>query len=97
LVTTPVAFAVAGITATIAIPRARELSKVAFVGVADVGANIAVLPAIQTGSLAITTVLASLYPAFTVLAAIFVLREKPTLQQSIGIGIAVVAGGILTL
>jgi drug/metabolite transporter (DMT)-like permease len=97
LVTIPVAFAVAGITATVAIPRARELSRVAFVGVADVGANIAVLLAIQTGSLAITTVLASLYPAFTVLAAIFVLREKPTLQQSIGIGIAIAAGGILTL
>jgi drug/metabolite transporter (DMT)-like permease len=97
LVTIPVAFGIAAITATAAIPRPPELPKVAFVGVADVGANIAVLLAIQTGSIAITTVLSSLYPAFTVVAAIFVLREKPTLQQSIGIIIAVLAGAILTL
>ena len=97
LVTIPIAFGVAAITATAAIPRSPELPKVAFVGVADVGANIAVLLAIQTGSLAITTVLSSLYPAFTVVAAIFVLREKPTLQQRIGIIIAVLAGAILTL
>jgi drug/metabolite transporter (DMT)-like permease len=96
LVTIPVAFGIAAITATAAIPRPPELPKVAFVGVADVGANIAVLLAIQTGSIAITTVLSSLYPAFTVVAAIFVLREKPTLQQSIGIIIAVLAGAILT-
>jgi drug/metabolite transporter (DMT)-like permease len=97
LVTIPIAFGVAAITATASIPRRPELSKVAFVGVADVGANIAVLLAIQAGSIAITTVLSSLYPAFTVLAAITILREKPTLQQSIGIGIAVLAGAILTL
>ena len=97
LVTVPIAFGVAAVTATAAIPRHPELSKVAFTGVADVGANIAVLLAIQTGSIAITTVLSSLYPAFTVLAAIVILREKPTLQQSIGIIIAVFAGAILTL
>jgi drug/metabolite transporter (DMT)-like permease len=97
LVTIPVAFGIAAITATAAIPRSTELPKVAFVGVADVGANIAVLLAIQTGSIAITSVLSSLYPAFTVVTAIFVLRERPTLQQSIGIIIAVLAGAILTL
>lgn len=97
LVTVPIAFGVAAITATAAIPRRPELPKVAFVGAADVGANIAVLLAIQTGSIAITTVLSSLYPAFTVLAAIVILREKPTRQQSFGIAIAVIAGAILTL
>jgi drug/metabolite transporter (DMT)-like permease len=97
VVTIPIAFAVAAITATAAMPRAPVLLKVVFVGVADIGANIALLLAIQTGSIAITTVLASLYPAFTIVAAIFFLREKPTLQQSIGIGIAIAAGGILTL
>lgn len=97
LVTVPIAFGIAAITATAAIPRRPEFAKVAFVGAADVGANIAVLLAIQTGSIGVTTVLASLYPAFTVLAAIVVLHEKPTLQQSIGIVVAVVAGAILTL
>ena len=97
LVTVPIAFGIAALTATAAIPRRLELPKVTFVGVADVGANIAVLLALQTGSIAITTVLASLYPAFTVVAAIVILREKPTLQQSIGITIAVMAGAILTL
>jgi drug/metabolite transporter (DMT)-like permease len=97
LVTVPIAFGVAAITATAVIPRRPELSKVVFVGAADVGANIAVLLAIQSGTIAITTVLSSLYPAFTVLAAIVILREKPTLQQNIGILIAVMAGAILTI
>jgi drug/metabolite transporter (DMT)-like permease len=96
-VTLPVGFAVAGITASVAIPPRSVLPHVTFAGVADIGANMAVLVALQLGSLAITAVLASLYPAFTAIAAIIILREKPTLRQSIGIVLAVTAGAILTL
>jgi drug/metabolite transporter (DMT)-like permease len=97
LVTVPIAFGVSAITASAAAPPRSVFLKVAFVGLADVGANIAVLLALQTGSIAITTVLSSLYPAFTVLAAVFILHEKPTLQQKVGIAIAVAAGALLTL
>lgn len=97
LVTVPVAFGIAAITSTAAIPRRPALAKIAFIAVADMGANIAVLLAIQTGSIGVTAMLSSLYPAFTVLAAIAVLREKPAVRQTVGIAIAVMAGAILTL
>ena len=95
--TVPVALAISAITTTAAIPSRSVLPKVAFVGIADIGANIAVLLALQTGSIGITTVLSSLYPAFTVIAAVVILRERPTIQQRVGIAIAVMAGAILTL
>jgi len=97
VVTIPTALAVAGITASASLPPRSVLRHVAFVGLADIGANIAVLLALQTGSLGITTVLASLYPAFTVIAAILILHEKPTAGQRIGIIIAIAAGAILTV
>jgi drug/metabolite transporter (DMT)-like permease len=97
LVTVPIAFGVIAATSTTAMPKRPVLAMVAFVGLADVGANMAVLLALQSGSLAITAVLSSLYPAFTVLAAVLFLRERPTGRQSIGIVVAVVAGAILTI
>ncbi|MEN8238094.1 MAG: DMT family transporter [Actinomycetota bacterium] len=97
LVTVPVAFSISAITSTAAMPRHSGLSRIAFIGVADIGANIAVLLAIQTGSIGITAVLAGLYPAFTALAAIAILRERPTLRQRVGIAIAVMAGAMLTI
>ncbi len=97
VVTIPIALGVAGITASASLPPRSVLRQVAFVGLADIGANITVLLALQTGSLGITTVLASLYPAFTVIAAILILHEKPTAWQRIGIVIAITAGAILTV
>ena len=97
LITVPIAFGVSAVTASAAIPDKEVLPKVAFVGVADISANIAVLLAIQVGSIGITAVLSGLYPAFTVLAAVAILRERPTLQQNIGIAIAIAAGALLTI
>jgi drug/metabolite transporter (DMT)-like permease len=96
-VTVPLSFIIIGITASVAIPPRSVLPHVAFTGIADIGANIAVLLAIQSGPLGITTVLSGLYPAFTAIAAIVFLREKPTLRQSVGIAMAVAAGAMLTL
>ena len=97
LATVPIAFGIAAITSTAAIPHRPELSTVAFVGIADISANIAVLLALQTGSISVIAMLSSLYPAFTVIAAIAILHEKPTIRQTIGITIAVLAGAILTI
>ncbi len=55
------------------------------------GANIALLLALQRGSLAVTSVLSSLYPAFTAIAAVLILKERPSRNQTAGIAIAVAA------
>ena len=97
LVTVPIALVVAHLTASAAIPPRDVLPKVAFVAAGDMLANITVLLAIQTGGIGITAVLSGLYPAFTVMAAVLILRERPSTQQRVGIAIAVVAAAMLTV
>jgi drug/metabolite transporter (DMT)-like permease len=63
----------------------------AAIGTLDMGANVAVTLALQRGPIGINAVLSSLYPAFTALAAIIVLHERPTTRQGVGIGFALVA------
>ncbi|MDA2979082.1 MAG: DMT family transporter [Actinomycetota bacterium] len=64
-------------------------------GMLDMAANIAIVLAVQRGPIGITAVLGSLYPVFTVAAAIVVLRERPTVRQLVGIALATTA--IVTL
>lgn len=97
LVTVPIAFAVAYVSASVWRPPRDVLPHVAFIGAADIGANVAVLLAIQTGSIGITAVISGLYPAFTVLAAVLILRERPEVRQRIGIVMAIAAGAALAL
>ena len=56
-----------------------------------------ILLALQTGPLGINTVLTSLYPAFTALAAVVFLHERPTVGQRIGILLALLAAVVLVL
>ena len=58
-------------------------------------ANIAIALALQQGSLAVNSVLSSLYPVFTALAAIIILHERPSRVQTVGVGFAV--GAIVAL
>ena len=51
------------------------------------------LLALQTGPLGVSVVLSSIYPAFTVIAAMIVLRERPTAVQRLGIVLALGAEG----
>jgi drug/metabolite transporter (DMT)-like permease len=67
----------------------------ALLGGLDMSANIAIALALQQGSLAINSVLSSLYPVFTALAAITILHERPTGVQTVGVGFAV--GAIMAL
>ncbi len=97
IVTVPAAFLLAARTSTPAPPRGATFTYVAFVGLTDIGANIAVLLALQTGMISVTAILSSLYPAFTVLAAVTILRERPTPRQAVGIAVAVVAGAVLAV
>jgi drug/metabolite transporter (DMT)-like permease len=76
-------------------PGRADLRLIAFVGIADVGANAAFGFASQAGLLSVTSVLASLYPVVTALLARQLLRERLTRVQVAGVTSAL--GGVLLL
>ncbi len=92
-----VGFTVLAATSTVAIPDRRNLRIVAFIGITEVAAGIAIVLSVQRGPLGINAVISSLYPAFTVLAAVIVLRERPGRTQLAGIALAIVAVLLLAL
>ncbi len=59
--------------------------------VLDTSGNMLFLAATRAGRLDIAAVLASLYPASTILLAAVMLGQRPTRRQALGMGIAVVA------
>lgn len=67
---------------------ARVAPGVALVGIGDMAANMAFLAAVQQGLLSLVAVVASLYPAFTVLLARLVLAEPIGRRRWAGIGLA---------
>jgi drug/metabolite transporter (DMT)-like permease len=97
IVSIPVGFVVLAITSTAVIPARPLLRLVAFVGIIDVAASSAIVLAVQRGPLGVNAVISSLYPAFTVLAALVVLKERPATSQAIGIGLAILAVLLLAL
>ena len=95
LVAVPLAFLVAFVTKSIAPPKGRDLGLLVLLGSLDMSANIAIAIALQRGPLGVNSVLSSLYPVFTALAAIVILHERPTAVQTVGVGFAV--GAIVAL
>ncbi|MFI1202440.1 EamA family transporter [Streptomyces sp. NPDC020883] len=71
-----------------------SLPALAFVGIADVAANGTYAVAAQHGPVTMAAVLASLYPVFTALAALGVLKERLRAVQTAGASLALV-GSIL--
>lgn len=67
------------------------------VAVLDTGANLLFVAASRAGRLDVAAVLASLYPASTILLAAFLLGERPGRQQVIGMGVAVAAVVLITV
>jgi len=96
-VSVPVAFGVALVRRSATPPSRSVLPIVAFAGIADMAANVTILLALQSGPLGVSAVIASLYPAFTVLAAIVILKEQPNRLQWLGIGAALIAVGFLAV
>ncbi len=72
-------------------PTRDLVPAIAAVGVLDLAGNGAYLLAIQAGSLAVATVVSSLYPVTTVILATVFLRERVTRTHAIGIVLALVA------
>ncbi|HEY4632871.1 MAG TPA: DMT family transporter [Candidatus Limnocylindrales bacterium] len=72
-------------------PPGRMLPALAIVGVLDMAGNSFYLLAVQTGALAVASVLSSLYPVATVILAAAVLHERVSRDHAIGIALAVVA------
>jgi len=80
------------------VPFRGSLTTIAFAGLVDMSANAFYLIATRHALLSIVAVLASLYPASTVLLARVVLRERLTPLQVVGVvcalvAVALIAGG----
>jgi drug/metabolite transporter (DMT)-like permease len=72
-------------------PPRRLVLPLAGIGVLDMAGNGAYILAVQSGALAVASVVSSLYPVTTVILATVFLRERVTRSHAVGIGLAVLA------
>jgi len=72
-------------------PNPRLVPAIVAVGLLDAAGNTCYLLAVQSGALAVASVLSALYPVGTVILAAAVLRERVTRDHAIGIALAGVA------
>ena len=77
-------------------PQRDSVAAIIFAGIIDMLANALFLVATRFGLLSIVAVLASLYPASTVLLARIVLNEKLSKLQLAGVACALVAIGLIS-
>ena len=69
-------------------PSRSWLLPLVLIGILDTAGNAFYLAAVQTGQLAIASVLSAMYPVTTVILAALVLRERVTRDHTIGILLA---------
>lgn len=79
------------------VPKDSPMGMLVFAGILDVLGNLLFLMALQTGRLDIASVLVSLYPGVTVLLAAFVLKERMTRLQVLGVVLAIIAIAMITV
>ena len=72
-------------------PPRRLVPAIPVIGILDMAGNGFYMLAVQTGPLAIASVLSSLYPVATVVLAAVVLRERVTREHAVGIVLAGIA------
>jgi len=95
--TIPIAFVMLTIRRpTTRVPRG-SWGLVTTTGMFDMAANVAIVLAVQRGPLGVNAVLGSLYPVFTIAAAIVVLKERPTKLQLAAMALALTAILLLAL
>ena len=78
-------------------PPAGARLAVAAVGAGDMLANVFVLLAFRSGMLTLVAVLTSLYPAITVLLAVWILSEPIGLRQRLGLLLALLAVALIAV
>jgi drug/metabolite transporter (DMT)-like permease len=78
------------------VPRAGALPTV-LAGVADMGANVLFLLATRAGLLSLAVIVASLYPAPTVLLARVFFRERIPAARAVGLGLALAGVALIGL
>ncbi|HEX2420208.1 MAG TPA: EamA family transporter [Acidimicrobiia bacterium] len=78
-------------------PLAGTRLLVALVGIGDIAANVFLLLAFRAGLLTLVAVLASLYPAITVLLAVLILKEPVAWRQRIGLVLALAAVALIAV
>ncbi len=93
---TAIVVVAAALTGNLHPPQGFPLRMAVVASVLDVGANVTMLLALQSSMLSLASVLMSLYPAFTVLLAIVVLRERVTGWQKLGMVLALVAVAMIS-
>ena len=96
-VTIPVAMLMAVLAGGATHAVRPQLPLLAVAGTLDMTANVAIALALQRGPLGVNAVLSSLYPAFTAIAAVALLHERPTRRQALGIAMALAAATALAL
>ena len=77
--------------------RGRTLAWVAAGAALDTGGNLSYIAATRAGRLDVAAVLASIYPASTILLAAGLLHERVTVRQKIGMALALPAVVLITL
>lgn len=94
---TTIVVAAAVLTRNLALPRGVPMKLALTAAAFDVTANVTQLLALQAAMLSLASVLMSLYPAFTVLLAILVLRERVTGWQRMGMVLALAAVAMISV
>lgn len=97
VVTIPVAFSMMFLRSRGQSTPGSNWRLVITTGMFDMAANVAIVLAVQRGPLGINAVLGSLYPVFTIVAAMIVLKERPTAVQRAAMVLALAAILLLAL